>query len=790
MPLRRRNFLVLLGSGTSAAIVGADFLKANLVGATTQLLAIANERQIIAAVDSIGEGWERLGGVFSSATGVSPVSWGDGRFDIFCIAGDGSAWHKGWSDAGGWFPSGEGWNRIGGSFKQGTRLSAVSWGKGRFDIFGIAGDGSAWHKGWSDAEGWFPLGEVWNRIGGSFSTTTGLTSVSWGADRFDVFGIAGDGSAWHKGWSNAEGWFPSGEGWNRIGGSFLPSSKIEAVSWGANRIDLFGIAGNAVWHKSWNGSDWEPLGQGWSRLGGSFKPGTDVRAVSWSVNRIDLFGIAGDAVWHRASIEPAAPYSVLGSEIKITTGTSVGEVTAVAINRKVIFSVGRPFLVLRSSLGVSGTPEDVTAQIRSSPPGQNTTTVGTDNQIVRLPNGDLLMARMGGVTHEINPRPDWWNTPGLAVPGNRAALMFYRSSDAGKTWSRDPISILDPAKVAFPYTDENGNQQVEIGRSAYPQNKNRDGKYEQGGWDRPDVYVDPWDLNGRVYVYLNSDSGTDDYSAHRTGKSIVFASNDGGKTWLSDGNGNPKPIWVLPDKPWPPAITTTPQGQLFIFNYLGGKPTIHVSNDRGQTFHSWNVYYANDAQNGQWGAYSDESAFKTVPAKLQNAWTCSISRAADGVRIVYPSRKGSGSSARQIARAIFVRCPDPTKTPEVQDIGEIVAKDPNGHVLYPTFIESDRVELPHKNSSDAAVLYWVETAGNKIFTRYSVMHGETSYSAPADLSSSAWTPQTSFDIGDYMKGAFFFDGQLNYLAQWPQREGNNINLHYRVIRVQPLETPS
>ncbi len=302
MPLRRRNFLVLLGSGTSAAIVGADFLKANLVGATTQLLAIANERQIIAAVDSIGEGWERLGGVFSSATGVSPVSWGAGRFDIFCIAGDGSAWHKGWSDAGGWFPSGEGWNRIGGSFKQGTRLSAVSWGKSRFDIFGIAGDGSAWHKGWSDAEGWFPLGEVWNRIGGSFPTTTGLTSVSWGADRFDVFGIAGDGSAWHKGWSNAEGWFPSGEGWNRIGGSFKQGTRLSAVSWGKGRFDIFGIAGDgSAWHKGWSDAEgWFPSGEVWNRIGGGFPTTTGLTSVSWGKGRFDIFGIAGDgSAWHK-----------------------------------------------------------------------------------------------------------------------------------------------------------------------------------------------------------------------------------------------------------------------------------------------------------------------------------------------------------------------------------------------------------------------------------------------------------------------------------------------------------
>jgi hypothetical protein len=67
---------------------------------------------------------------------------------------------------------------------------------------------------------------------------------------------------------------------------------------------------------------------------------------------MDLFGVAEDnAIWHRAGIEPAAPRSILGSEVDITTGTTPAEITAAVIppgshylgtaKGKVIFSLGQ-----------------------------------------------------------------------------------------------------------------------------------------------------------------------------------------------------------------------------------------------------------------------------------------------------------------------------------------------------------------------------------------------------------------------------------------------------------------
>ncbi|MFI0910505.1 matrixin family metalloprotease [Streptomyces abikoensis] len=43
------------------------------------------------------------------------------------------------------------------------------------------------------------------------------------------------------------------------------------VSWGENRLDIFGLGlDSAMWHKAWDGTHWLPSPDGWDRLGGQF----------------------------------------------------------------------------------------------------------------------------------------------------------------------------------------------------------------------------------------------------------------------------------------------------------------------------------------------------------------------------------------------------------------------------------------------------------------------------------------------------------------------------------------
>jgi hypothetical protein len=82
----------------------------------------------------------------------------------------------------------------------------------------------------------------WEDLGGVL--VAGPT-VSWSANRLDVFGTGTDNHMWHK-WWNGSSW----SGWEDLGGVLIDNPA--AVSWGPNRIDTF-VRGtdNHLWHKWW-----------------------------------------------------------------------------------------------------------------------------------------------------------------------------------------------------------------------------------------------------------------------------------------------------------------------------------------------------------------------------------------------------------------------------------------------------------------------------------------------------------------------------------------------------------
>ena len=118
--------------------------------------------------------------------------------------------------------------------------------------------------------------------------TSSPCAVSWGYNRIDVFGRGTDNALWHKWWDGS-----SWSGWESLGGILTSAPTVS--SWGDNRLDVF-VKGtdNALWHKWWDGSSWS----GWESLGGvlTSAPG----AVSWGYNRIDVFVKGTDnALWHK-----------------------------------------------------------------------------------------------------------------------------------------------------------------------------------------------------------------------------------------------------------------------------------------------------------------------------------------------------------------------------------------------------------------------------------------------------------------------------------------------------------
>ncbi len=116
--------------------------------------------------------------------------------------------------------------------------------------------------------------------------TLSPAAVSWGPDRIDLFGRGVDGAIYHNYWDGSWHTFES------LGGNFIYGPAVS--SWGAGRLDVFAIgADGALYHNYWDGS-WHGWGD---RLGGVFTSAP--AAVSSGFNHIDVFGRGTDnAIWH------------------------------------------------------------------------------------------------------------------------------------------------------------------------------------------------------------------------------------------------------------------------------------------------------------------------------------------------------------------------------------------------------------------------------------------------------------------------------------------------------------
>ncbi|MBA2394137.1 MAG: protein kinase [Ktedonobacteraceae bacterium] len=116
--------------------------------------------------------------------------------------------------------------------------------------------------------------------------TLSPTAVSWGPNRLDLFGRGSDGAIYHSYWDG------SWHSFETLGGNFIYG--VAASSWVAGRLDVFAIGTDgAIYHNYWDGS-WHGWGD---RLGGAFTSAP--AAVSSGPNHIDVFGRGTDnAIWH------------------------------------------------------------------------------------------------------------------------------------------------------------------------------------------------------------------------------------------------------------------------------------------------------------------------------------------------------------------------------------------------------------------------------------------------------------------------------------------------------------
>ncbi|MGD0568272.1 MAG: hypothetical protein ABSA78_07685 [Candidatus Sulfotelmatobacter sp.] len=184
----------------------------------------------------------------------------------------------------------------------------VSWGTNRLDFFVVGADGSLWHI-WKDNSQWGSW-EYLNQPSNSVTVTVASAPsvVSWGANRLDVFVLGTDGNLWHLGWNGSK-W----EKWQNLGApattQLALASAPSAVSWGANRLDIFALGADGdLWHLAWNGSSWAS----WQNLGApsptvGIAAASSPCAVSWGANQLGVFVRGTDSsLWCLLFIPAAA----------------------------------------------------------------------------------------------------------------------------------------------------------------------------------------------------------------------------------------------------------------------------------------------------------------------------------------------------------------------------------------------------------------------------------------------------------------------------------------------------
>lgn len=120
-----------------------------------------------------------------------------------------------------------------------------------------------------------------------------LSSVSWAKDRLDVFGLAGNNLV-HKFWDGSQ-WNPVGSKLEALGNGL--ATPPVAVSVNVSRLDVFGLDDHhVIKHQYFDGTTWQPNTAELNNLGGPCAEDSSVTVSSWGPGRLDLFclGPTGD----------------------------------------------------------------------------------------------------------------------------------------------------------------------------------------------------------------------------------------------------------------------------------------------------------------------------------------------------------------------------------------------------------------------------------------------------------------------------------------------------------------
>lgn len=442
--------------------------------------------------------------------------------------------------------------------------------------------------------------------------------------------------------------------------------------------------------------------------------------------------------------------------------------------------------------------------------------VGSDNQAARLANGDLLVMWNGSTqsalpnSHEFT----WWNNWPATTPadlkalfpagrnGYRAAQVFWRFSCTTEQWSATP-GILDSgtAVVLAPDSSNPGSSQSKIGHCAelVP---------FVGGFDRPELYVDPWGVNAqdnsrqRILVAAQC--------ANSSETSVqVFTSPDSGQTWDPSG---------IRLGSTPVAMTSTTNGRVLFLNPVGEVPVLHWSDDKGKTLASPTEGYdvtfeypkidppQPDPHEGEQHKFPVGTLGSDVTGVgPPQGPVLSLARTGSNAAMaVYPAIEtvevDGTEIKRQVAAVVWVLTRGKDQDPIVVPLKIIRAQKEDGSVFMASFIEDDS---PGQKTA-SSLLYWLETASRptgptdtsavKMLARYIVFSGIVPSKEGVLSDAGGWSikNRTAYEaLGDYMKGAFYsHNDTLNFVPVWPQVPAssaaqNTSQVYMRVISYKP-----
>lgn len=120
-----------------------------------------------------------------------------------------------------------------------------------------------------------------------------LSAVAPDKNRVGIFGLQGNNLTL-KWWDGSQ-WLPSGGGLDILGNGL--ATPPVATSWGQDHLAIFGLDDhNVIKQQYWNGQEWKPSVSSFDNLGGGCDGQTSIAVTSWGEGRLDIFcrGPEGD----------------------------------------------------------------------------------------------------------------------------------------------------------------------------------------------------------------------------------------------------------------------------------------------------------------------------------------------------------------------------------------------------------------------------------------------------------------------------------------------------------------